>query len=321
MTIRSLAIEIASNYRRERDNEMNTLRKEIGFWQTALETAKSEHFRTMATSKMDEIICKRDKLLDDLGEFICNRLKSKWFQDGEKGTKYFLNMQKTKSRRSDLSALNSSVGVVDCPDEIDIMVGNYYRKLYEKGDSKIKNMDKVSDFLSNMSELNHDKIALIDRSITLNDLHETLKTCSDSAPGPDGIPYSIIKLTWKYFGPLLLDSWQYSLETGSLTHSHESSYLKLLPKEGKDLMLLKNWRPITLSNCDLKLLTKTLANRLTVGLECLISHNQTAYIKGRQITDNLHLLQYAVEKCVELDIPSMVVSLDAEKVTQSNTGI
>ena len=92
MTIRSLAIEIAPNHRKERENEMNTLRRETCFSQNALETATSDSFRTLATTKMDEIICKRDKLLDDLGEFICNRLKSRWFQEGEKGTKYFLNM-------------------------------------------------------------------------------------------------------------------------------------------------------------------------------------------------------------------------------------
>ena len=216
-----------------------------------------------------------------------------------------------------MTALNSSDGLVDCPDVIDSMVSKFYRKLFEKGDSKINNLDKVSEFLHNMEKLEQDKVAQIDKTITLNDLHNTLKTCTDSAPGPDGIPYSIIKLTWKYFGTFLLESWLYSLETGSLTHSHESSYLKLLPKDGKDLTLLKNWRPITLSNCDLKLITKTLASKLTVGLECLISHNQTAYIKGRQITDNLHLLQYAVEKSSELDIPSMIVSLDAEKAFDS----
>ena len=129
----------------------------------------------------------------------------------------------------------------------------------------------------------------------------------------DGIPYSLIKFTWSQFGPLLLNSWNYACSSGNLSTSHESSYLKLLPKEGKDLTLLKNWRPITLSNCDFKLITKTLASKLTTSLSNLISHNQTAYIKNRQITDNFHILQHTTHKCTELDTPSMIVSLDAEK--------
>ena len=42
----------------------------------------------------------------------------------------------------------------------------------------------------------------------------------------------------------------------------EITLISLLPKIGKDTSELKNWRPITLSNCDFKLITKTLANRL-----------------------------------------------------------
>ena len=94
-------------------------------------------------------------------------------------------------------------------------------------------------------------------------------------------------------------------------------YLKLLPKEGKDLNLLKNWRPITLSNCDFKIITKTLATRLTYTLKDTINPSQTAYIKNRQIGDNLHVLQYAIEKAVEYREDMMVVSLDAEKAFDS----
>ena len=107
------------------------------------------------------------------------------------------------------------------------------------------------------------------------------------------------------------------MDAGFLTDSHESSYLKLLPKEGKDTSLLKNWRPITLSNCDFKIITKTLANRLTSGLDDLISQNQTAYIKNHQITDNLHLIQHELENSYNQKIPMAIVSLDAEKAFDS----
>ena len=168
-----------------------------------------------------------------------------------------------------------------------------------------------------MTKLSESERVNINRLLSLEELYSTLKTCKDSSPGPDGIPYSIIKLTWKYFGPILINSWSYALSTGNLTHSHESSYLKLLPKEGKDPLLIKNWRPITLSNCDFKIITKTLATRLTEGLASSIAPNQTAYITGRQITDNLHILQYAIEKSTLLNKEALIASLDAEKAFDS----
>ena len=317
MSIRSTALDIASNYKKERNKEMSDLRRDITFWQTSFENAADESFKSFAMVKLDEAICKRDKLLDNVGEFICNRLKTKWYQEGEKGTKYFLNMQKAKGNKTELNSLLVNNQEIDNPTEIDREVEEFYKKLYEKGDSKQKNKNNLPNFLTNLIEANPSNISSINTPLTLTDLRNTLDSCKDSAPGPDGIPYSIIKLTWSLFGPLLLNSWTYSLAIGSLTHSHEESYLKHLPKEGKDLKLLKNWRPITLSNCDFKVITKTFASKLSKNLEKVISQNQTAYMKDRQITDNLHILQYVTEKSNLLDCESMIVSLDAEKAFDS----
>ena len=59
--------------------------------------------------------------------------------------------------------------------------------------------------------------------------------------------------------------------------SHRESVIVLLPKEGKDIKDIKNWRPITLSNCDAKVLTKTIAMRLTRVMNEIIVNTQTAY--------------------------------------------
>ena len=40
------------------------------------------------------------------------------------------------------------------------------------------------------------------------------------------------------------------------------SVITLLPKEGKDAKDIKNWRPITLTNCDAKIITKALVIRM-----------------------------------------------------------
>ena len=318
MAIRSIAIEISSNHKKAQELEMNTLRKDIDFWQRSIETAASDLFKEMAIDRLDELICKRNKILNEKGEFLSNRLQSKWYQEGERGTKYFLNMQRAKGKITQMESLQCDSEEINDPDQIDTMVLEYYRKLYEKGDSKKStNSATANIFLRNMTKLDDDIINMIDAPITTLDLYNTLRSCRDSAPGPDGIPYSIIKLTWSIFGPALVNAWNYSLLTSELTNSHTDSYLKLLPKAGKNLLLLKNWRPITLSNCDFKVITKTLASRLTNGLSNMISHNQTAYIKGRQITDNLHLLQYAIEKAVEIDESTSIVSLDAEKAFDS----
>ena len=201
-------------------------------------------------------------------------------------------------------------------DKINNEVETFYKSLYEKGDSKLGNKNNFNTF-AKLESLSEADITNMDTPLTKDELFSTLKSCNDSAPGPDGIPYSIIKLTWNYYGNLLLESWNYAKEIKELTHSHRESYLRLIPKEGKDTKILKNWRPIALSNCDFKIITKTISRRLTNAVSNTISNVQTAYIPGRQITDNLHLMLHMLEKSSNDDIKSMLISLDAEKAFDS----
>jgi hypothetical protein len=96
------------------------------------------------------------------------------------------------------------------------------------------------------------------------------------------------------------------------------SYLRLIPKAGKDTTLLKNWRPITLSNCDLKLITRVYNNRLISALGSHISKTQTAYIRGRNISDNIRMINAAIQLAnKEPQINGSIVALDAKKAFDS----
>ena len=319
MSIRSIAIDIASNHKKVKDKQFNDIKEEINFWHKTLESSKIDSITEMAKCNLDRATANRDKFLEERGTYLSDWAKTRWYQEGERGTKYFLNMLRSRSNKLDMSQLITTDGTIikDNPG-INLEVERFYKNLYEKGNTReISGSSEIDDFLKNVEKvpINNNKSILA--PVTVNELHETLKTCTDSAPGPDGIPYSIIKLTWKYFGPMLTDSWLFSLETGTLTHSHNDSYLRLLPKEGKNQNFLKNWRPITLSNCDIKLITKTFSSRMSKNLDCAIGPQPTAYLKSRQITANLNIMQPVLEKSKELDVSSMIMSLDAEKAFDS----
>ena len=59
----------------------------------------------------------------------------------------------------------------------------------------------------------------------------------------------------------------------------------------KDKSLLENLQPISLLNVDYKILTKSIAKRLEQVLPKIINSDQTGYIKGRFIGENVRLLQ------------------------------
>ena len=71
--------------------------------------------------------------------------------------------------------------------------------------------------------------------------------------------------------------------------------IKLIEKKDRDKRYIKNWRPISLLNVDIKILSKALAKRLKEVLPCLISAQQTAYVQNRNIGESGRLISDIIE--------------------------
>ena len=66
--------------------------------------------------------------------------------------------------------------------------------------------------------------------------------------------------------------------------------LSLIFKKG-DRCLFKNYRPISLSTTDYKILAHILASRIKPILPNIINESQTGYVQGRSICQNIRLVQ------------------------------
>jgi hypothetical protein len=195
-----------------------------------------------------------------------------------KSNKFFLNLQKSRHSQKLISKIKSNGKEYRGQKEVEEGITNFYKDLY---DSKVREFVEEDDYYKYCPKLNDEQARIMDQELTLANLYESLKTCKDSSPGPDGIPYLVYKKYWDITGPIILKSWQYSKETGKLAPSHNESIITLLPKEGKDMGDIKNWRPITLSNCDSKIITKALTIKISKVLDSIIDVSQTAYVPGR----------------------------------------
>ena len=270
--------------------------------------------QTLLMHKLDDLRNLKRSLVTKIGSRLEQRTSRKWYNEGELSNKYFFNILNRKPN-DDIEVLFREDGTeTSCKLEIENEISTFYRDLYESVPDEIKLTD---EFFSHTPTVPPDIANTVGLDLTLEDLTATLLTCKDSAPGPDGIPYSILKHFWSIFGPVLLAAWKYSLERQILPPSHKVSYLKLIPKAGKDTRLLANLRPITLSNTDHKLLTKTYSKRLTRVMSSVISQEQTAYIPGRLINDNIRSMLMTIDLANQEAIDGALISLDARKAFDS----
>jgi len=219
-------------------------------------------------------------------------------------------MLKTGNARNEMNKLVINGNVVTDPEQIEGEVNNFYEGLYNSRDNSSEN----ESFLNDMFTVELNKGAEVSKPITLNELWSALKPLKDTAPGPDGITHNYLKKLWDIIGPLIVNAWNYSIRINKMPPSHYASYLKLIPKTGKDLSHLKNWRPITLSNCDHKLITRVCNDRLLTAVGDLITNTYTAYIKTRNITDNIRMINAAIQLANwEPQVSGVVIALDAQK--------
>ena len=73
--------------------------------------------------------------------------------------------------------------------------------------------------------------------------------------------------------------------------------ISLMDKPGKNLLQVNHWRPLSLLNVDAKIYSKILANKTYTVLPKLIHYDQTAFLKGRYIGENLRDLHSIIEHC------------------------
>ena len=149
-------------------------------------------------------------------------------------------------------------------------------------------MESAKDLTSHIeNKLNDDDKKLLDRDITAE---EIMKVKSDKSPGEDGIISEFYVIFWNIIQEEFCTLLQEIFNDKTLSDSQYKGVLTLLFKGG-ERENIRNWRPLTLLNCDYKIIAKILAERLKIVLPKLIHPDQKGFVKGRHITEANRMIQ------------------------------
>ena len=132
------------------------------------------------------------------------------------------------------------------------------------------------------------------------------------APGPDGIPGDLYRRFRSEFSPMLRAVFDAIGATGQTPRGFLDGATTVLYKKG-DRTEPGNYRPITLLGSDYRLLARLLATRLGGALAPVIDREQTGFLPGRSIGENILTLQLLPGLLSHQRRSGVVVFLDIAK--------
>ena len=132
-------------------------------------------------------------------------------------------------------------------------------------------------------------------------------------PGTDGLPAEFYRFFWPDICHDMVASYNFASQYGMLSISQRRRMISLIPKQSKDKPILENLRPISLLNVNYKILTKVIAKRIENVLPTLINPDQTGYVKGRYIGENIRLIYDLIHYTDTANQKGIAIFLDFKK--------
>lgn len=250
------------------------------------------------------------------------RLKARaiWLQGGDQNSKFFHAMHGRRINANLIPGIKSTQGVwLDNQEEIGLQFANHFKDVFNRSHKMC-----VDDNLHPKWILNPNARAWLSRPFIDEEIHKAIKVINrDKSPGPDGITAGFFQDSWNLVKPEVLKAIKKNFIHSKMLKEINKTYICLFPKKAS-AKKVEDFRPISLCNTTYKIIAKCLADRLKVFLPELISMNQSAFVSGRKIADNVILAQEVLkgfmqkksEKklCIQMDISKAFDSINRDFV-------
>ncbi|GJR10894.1 RNA-directed DNA polymerase, eukaryota, reverse transcriptase zinc-binding domain protein [Tanacetum coccineum] len=242
--------------------------------------------------------------------FLKQKAKINWLREGDSNSAYFHKAAKSRVSRSRINAVTNSDGVNYENEQVpEAFIKHYEVFLGQAG--TVQNLDT-----HNLFDVILDVGTALDnvRNVSAQEVKSAMFSMGNNkSPGPDGYTAAFFKKAWDIVEDEVVKAVGECFINGRLLKEINHTIIALIPKV-QNPMRVNDYRPISCCNVIFKCISKILANRIKESLKTLISPNQSAFVLGRSIADNILLTQELMHNYhLDRGVPRCAFKVDIQK--------
>eukprot|EP00253_Pinus_taeda_P028466 PITA_28466 len=236
-----------------------------------------------------------------------------WLKEGEQNTKNFHRSAiDYRNANKILELKNDEGGILRNHNDISVLLSNHFSNIAQEPNvNREAAIQEITNAIPRL--ITEEQNWSLRKKITMEEVEEAVRSMpNDKAPGPDGFTINFYKACWEI---VKYDIWEIvedSRRSKTILKSLNSTFIALVPKV-EEANTPEKFRPIALCNVIYKIISKVIANRLKMILPGIISQEQSGYVEGRQILDNILLAQEMIHSLHSRKVPGMLMQLDLSK--------
>lgn len=295
----------SSKYRRA-DVEISTLKKKL--IQLENRAASRENIQEIKQCKNRiNTLWEREEL------FWKARSRLKWLRSGDRNSKYFHATTIHRRSINRVSRLRNSTGEwVENQSDLLKLVNDHFSSLFTS--TNPTNIDDITRLVP--PKISREVNEMLLRPVEEWEIKQAVFDMGpNKAPGPDGLSGLFFQKHWDTVKNDVVGAVRNFFESAQLPNTLNETHVTLIPKIGNPEEV-GQFRPISCCNFIYKVMSKFLANRMKNLMKDIISISQSAFVKGRQIQDNIiiaHEIFHSLRSKGGRRINAAVIKLDMSK--------
>lgn len=221
--------------------------------------------------------------------FWRQRCKQLWLREGDSNSKYFHNATKARRKVNSINYLYNKDGhAVDWNSGLKDVMVDYFTELFTATSTEWEVVVQCVQ-----SRITDEQNQMLNAQVVDSEVKAALFCMHpDKSPGPDGMSPGFYQKFWKIVGGDVVNLVQQFFLTGKFEQWVTDTNIVLIPKK-QNPSNMTELRPISLCNLSYKISSEVLANRFKIVIGDVIVENQSAFIPGRLISDNI-MISYEV---------------------------